>query len=90
MLNKGSQVLNRKLNEVGKKEIKQPKSDKNTKVSEARLFIEKKKKERAEKTKLELLQKKKIAEERKNKLDKLQKTTKELAKVHLKPKVFKI
>ncbi|XP_025202491.1 centrosome-associated protein 350-like [Melanaphis sacchari] len=60
---------------------------KNTKSIETKLFIEKKKKERTEKYKSDLLEKKKLAEERKKKLDQLQKTTKELAKASVKQKM---
>lgn len=63
---------------------------KNTKTIETKLFIEKKKKERAEKCKLDLLEKKKLLEERKKKLDQLQKTTRELAKASIKQKVITI
>lgn len=52
--------------------------------------MEKKKKEMLEKHKLDVLEKKRLAEERKIRLDNLQKTTKELAKASIKPKVFKI
>lgn len=63
---------------------------KNTKSIETKLFIEKKKKERTEKCKLDLLEKKKLVEERKKKLDQLQKTTRELAKASIKQKVISI
>ncbi|CAH1725966.1 unnamed protein product [Aphis gossypii] len=63
---------------------------KNTKTIETKLFIEKKKKERAEKCKLDLLEKKKLLEERKKKLDQLQKTTRELAKASIKQKTPRV
>lgn len=70
------------------KSIEDEKSDTNIKVTEARLFIEKKKKERTDKHINDLLEKKKLAEERKKRLDQLQKTTRELAKASVKQKVF--
>lgn len=63
---------------------------KNTKSIETKLFIEKKKKERTEKYKLDLLEKKKLVEERKKKLDQLQKTTRELAKASIKQKTPRV
>lgn len=72
------------------KSIEDQKSDTNNKVTEARLFIEKKKKERTDKHIIDSLEKKKLAEERKKRLDQLQKTTRELAKASIKRKVFRI
>lgn len=53
------------------------------------IFLERKKKERIEKNKINLIEKRKIADERNNKLEQLQKTTKELAKASVRKKVYK-
>lgn len=66
------------------------KTEKNTKATETKLYIEKKKKERTSKCKLDLLEKKKLAEERKKKLDELQKTTRELAIASKKQKAINV
>lgn len=55
---------------------------------ETKLFILKKKKERDEKSRLNLLEKQKFAEERKKKLEQLRETTTKLAKASAKKKVF--
>lgn len=65
-------------------------SDKKTKSVETKQFILKKKKEREEKNRLDLLEKQKFAEERKKKLEQLRETTTKLAKASTKKKVFKI
>jgi len=90
----GLQISNRKLKDIVEKKLNESyeaqNSDRNTKITNTREFIEKKKKERIEKNKLESLKKKKYIEDRKNKLDELKRTTKELAKSFIKPKVFEI
>ncbi|KAL4132206.1 hypothetical protein QTP88_009408 [Uroleucon formosanum] len=68
--------------------LEEHKTEKNTKAVETKLYIEKKKKERTIKCKLDLSEKKKLAEERKKKLDQLRKTTRELAIASSKKKII--
>jgi len=81
--NIGNRILSRKQ-EVNKTKLNNLIEEQNSvntiKVNEARQFIDKKKKERAEKNKSDLLEKKKFLDEKKKRLDQLQKTTRELAK----------
>lgn len=81
--NIGNHILSRKQ-EVNKTKLNNSIEEQNSvnaiKVTEARQFIDKKKKERAEKNKSDFLEKKKFLDEKKKRLDQLQKTTRELAK----------
>lgn len=81
-----TEVNKTKSNEL----LKKQNFDTNANVSKTKMFMDKKKRERAAKNKLESLKKKYFIEERKKKLEQLRHTTKELIMASVKQKVFKL